>query len=166
MILKRLFARRPDKVEILYGAIVAAARQEKFYAEWGVPDTVDGRFDMISLHLFLVLDRLKEGGAATQDLRQRLTDIFFADMDRSLREMGVGDLSVGKKVRRMAEAFYGRVTAYAAALEQGGDVEAVLRRNIFVDQPTQNVAALANWVRVARTNLNSQDVAQGEVVFT
>lgn len=166
MILKRLFARRPDKVEILYGAIVAAARQEKFYAEWGVPDTVDGRFDMISLHLFLVLDRLKEGGAATQDLRQRLTDIFFADMDRSLREMGVGDLSVGKKVRRMAEAFFGRVTAYAAALEQGGDVEAVLRRNIFVDQPTQNVAALANWVRVARTNLNSQDVVQGEVVFT
>jgi cytochrome b pre-mRNA-processing protein 3 len=95
---------------------VAAARQEVFYARWAVPDTVDGRFDMIALHLFLVLERLKGEGQAVEDFRQVLTDTFFQDMDRSLREMGVGDISVGKKVRKMAEAFYGRVQAYAAAL--------------------------------------------------
>jgi len=166
MILKGLFARKPDKAKILYEAIVAAARQEKFYAQWGVPDTIDGRFEMISLHLFLVLDRLKEGGADTQKLRQQLTDTFFADMDRSLREMGVGDLSVGKKVRKMAEVFYGRVTAYAAALERGGDVEAVLRRNIFAELPGDDVTVFASWVRDSRARLANQDLEQGKVVFT
>jgi cytochrome b pre-mRNA-processing protein 3 len=165
MILKRLFARKPDVSQSLYEAIVAAARQQKFYAEWAVPDTVDGRFDMISLHLFLVLERLKAGGTDTQDVRQRLTNCFFLDMDRSLREMGVGDLSVGKKVRKMAEAFYGRVAAYSAALEPGGDVEAVLRRNVFPDAPQQDVTALAAWVKAARSHLATQDVMAGGVNF-
>ncbi len=97
-------SRKPDASQVLYERIVAAARQEVFYAQWAVPDTVDGRFDMIALHLFLVLDRLKGEGPAVEAFRQVLTDTFFQDMDRSLREMGVGDISVGKKVRKMAEA--------------------------------------------------------------
>jgi cytochrome b pre-mRNA-processing protein 3 len=107
-ILNRL-SRRPDAAQVLYEAIVAAARHPVPYADWGVRDTVDGRFDMIALHAFLVLDRLKGSAEA---FRQELVDELFRDMDRSLREMGVGDISVGKKVRKMAEVFYGRVAAY------------------------------------------------------
>ncbi len=168
MILKKLFARKPDHAERLYGAIVAAARQAKFYANWHVPDTLDGRFDMISLHVFLVLDRLRGHGKAADDMRQRLTDTFFLDMDRSLREMGVGDLSVGKKVRKMAEVFYGRVKAYAAALEAGGDLDDALRRNVYADVDGAPVAALADWVREARSGLQVQaveDVLAAKVMF-
>jgi cytochrome b pre-mRNA-processing protein 3 len=166
MILKRIFARVPDAEERLYGEIVAAARRPKFYADWAVPDTVDGRFDMIVLHLFLVLERLK--GQGEEDLRQRLIDTFFKDMDRSLREMGVGDLSVAKKVRKMAEAFYGRVTAYAAALQAPATLPEVLRRNIFPETPEQDVTELANWLQQAAKALAQQPaaaVAKGDVEF-
>ena len=133
----RLFARqRPEtNVRAVYEAIVAAARHPRLYADYGVPDTVDGRYDMIILHLILVLERLKLG-VEEGALAQRLTDYFFADMDRSLREMGVGDLSVGKKVRRMAEVFYGRARAYAQALEaESPDTLAeALVRNVFPDR--------------------------------
>ena len=130
-----LFKRKASRnsVQAVYGAIVAAARHPKFYAEWGVPDTVDGRYDMIVLHAVVVLDRLNGEGEAARDFAQVLTDEFFADMDRSLREMGVGDLSVGKKVRRMAEVFYGRARAYAAPLRAGdaSELAAALHRNVF-----------------------------------
>ncbi len=168
MILKRIFARQGSVATSLYGVIVASARQEKFYAEWGVPDTVDGRFDMISLHLFLLLDRLKGAGSDVERTRQALTDAFFDDMDRSLREMGVGDLSVGKKVRKMAEAFYGRVKAYAAALERGEGLEEALRRNVHPGDDGASVDALAAWVQEARGGLLRQavtDIIAGKVVF-
>ena len=168
MFLKRLFARKNDTARDLYEAIVAAARRVVFYERLGVPDTVDGRFDMISLHLFLVLDRLKGQGPEVEDLRQRLTDGFFLDMDRSLREMGVGDLSVGKKVRKMAEAFYGRVKAYDAALARGQGLDDALRRNIFPDCPRQDVEALASWTVEARASLLDQrleDLLKGKVTF-
>jgi cytochrome b pre-mRNA-processing protein 3 len=141
-----LFKRKvsPSPVAAVYGAIVAAARHPRFYAEWGVPDTVDGRYDMIVLHSTLVLDRLSGEGeeAPARRFAQELTDAVFADMDRSLREMGVGDLSVGKKVRRMAEVFYGRAQAYRPALA-GQDAEALaeaLHRNVFAGAGPQEVA--------------------------
>lgn len=164
----RIVNRGPRVAESLYGAIVASARQEKFYAEWGVPDTIDGRFDMISLHLFLLLERLKGEGPAVEKTRQSLTDAFFLDMDRSLREMGVGDLSVGKKVRKMAEAFYGRVKAYAVALERGDGLEDALRRNFHPGDDEASVSALANWVIETQDNLRRQavaDIMSGRVVF-
>src|SRR5436305_13961508 len=127
MRLSRLFRKAPAPEQRVYEAIVAAARHPRPYAEWAVPDTVDGRFDMISLYLFLVLDRLR---GAEAPFRQRLTDAFFADMDRSLREMGVGDLSVAKKIRKMAESFYGRIAAYDRAMTEGADaLAAALARN-------------------------------------
>ncbi len=171
MFLSRLFdrmSRKPDASQVLYERIVAAARQEVFYARWAVPDTVDGRFDMIALHLFLVLERLKGEGQEVEDFRQVLTDTFFQDMDRSLREMGVGDISVGKKVRKMAEAFYGRVHAYSEALSSGAGLEVALRRNIFPDAPGQDVTALAAWVQAARKALAAQQTGsmlQGMVSF-
>jgi cytochrome b pre-mRNA-processing protein 3 len=139
-----LFKRKAPRssVRAVYGQIVAAARRPKPYAEWGVPDTVDGRYDMIVLHAVLVLDRLGDDGAAAQSLAQGLTDEIFADMDRSLREMGVGDLSVGKKVRRMAEVFYGRARAYGAPLRarDAGDLAEALYRNVFAGTGTRDGA--------------------------
>ena len=152
MILRHLFQPRALPERKLYEAIVAAARHPVPYASWGVADTLDGRFDMIAMHAFLVIDRLK---GADQGLRQRLVDEVFADMDRSLREMGVGDLSVGKKVRKMAEVFYGRIAAYEAALAGGGAaLEAVLARNVFPDGAAEDgVAKLAAYFREAHATL-------------
>ena len=167
MILKRLFRRSPAPERSCYEAIVAAARHPLFYARWGVADTLDGRFDMIALHTYLVLDRLKGAEAA---FRQDLVDEFFRDMDRSLRELGVGDISVGKKVRKMSEVFYGRVAAYDAALEGEGDaLVAALGRNVFPDLPQPAGARpLADYVQDQRRHLTTQDtgaIAGGLVSF-
>ena len=170
--LKRFFQRpvfhQPTPPErSVYEAIVAAARHPVFYADWGVADTLDGRFDMISLHGFLVLDRLK---GVEEGFRQNLVDEFFRDMDRSLREMGVGDISVGKKVRKMAEVFYGRAAAYDHALAAGhGAVAAALERNVFADGPAGDGAArLADYLVDQRRHLAAQEtraIAAGTVQF-
>ncbi len=121
----RLFRRKSDdQAFALYGAIVAQARQPHFYARLSVPDTVEGRFDMIVLHMVLVFHRLKDEGAAVAERTQLLFDLFLSDMDRSLREMGVGDLTVPKKMKKLAAAFYGRLAGYTAALD-AGDTEAL-----------------------------------------
>ncbi|CAN5516564.1 ubiquinol-cytochrome C chaperone family protein [soil metagenome] len=159
-----------DPVRSAYEAIVAGARHPRLYAGVGVPDTVDGRFDMIVLHMILVLDRLKRDDSA--HFAQKLIDEMFADMDRSLREMGVGDLSVGKKVRKMGEVYYGRVRAYGRAL-QSGDPRALadaLERNIFPDTAPREgaVAALAAYVLRARQRLaqtSVADICAGHIVF-
>ncbi len=153
MILSRLFKREPDPAQNLYEAIVAAARQPRFYVEAGVPDTVDGRFDMVVIHMYLVLDRLKSESSEAQ--RQALTDTFFKDMDRSLREMGTGDLSVSKKIRKMAEAFYGRIKAYDSATSEAELADAV-SRNIA---PEAGVA-VASYILSARKTLEEQDAKQ------
>lgn len=132
--LGKLFKASPEKVaaDKLYREVVAQARRPAFYLAGGVPDSVDGRFELIALHVFLVLDRLKQDHPRGSALGQELHDIFFADMDRSLREMGAGDLGVGKRVKKMAQGFYGRVAAYEAGLEGGGaGLEAALKRNLF-----------------------------------
>jgi cytochrome b pre-mRNA-processing protein 3 len=154
MILSKLFARKPTSAQRLYEAIVADARQEKFYTEMEVPDTLDGRFDMIVLHMFLVLDRLR-GEAA--DMSQQLTDTFFKDLDRTLREMGIGDLSVAKKIRPMAEAFAGRIKAYATASEEGVLVEA-LQRNVYGGAANPKAYELAQWMQSAKVKLGSTPV--------
>jgi cytochrome b pre-mRNA-processing protein 3 len=101
-----------------------------FYRAAGVPDTLDGRFELIALHCFLVLHRIR-GEKTAERFGQRLFDRMFADMDRGLREMGTGDLSVGKQVKRMATGFYGRIQAYQAGLAGEEDLGAALRRNLF-----------------------------------
>jgi cytochrome b pre-mRNA-processing protein 3 len=134
MRLPRLF--RPDPsaapAHALYFEVVRQSRLPAFYLEGGVPDSLDGRFDLIALHAFLAMRRLKREGQAGQNLAQALFDIMFADMDQSLREMGVGDLGVGRRVKAMASAFYGRIAAYDAGLERDdaalGDA---LARNLY-----------------------------------
>ena len=152
MILRNLFGRKPYAATRLYGAIVAAARQEKFYLNMGVPDTLDARFDMIVLHMFLVLDRLRGGN---DKFRQELTDVFFADLDRTLREMGVGDLSVSKKIRPMAEAFAGRIQAYATATEKGdGEMVQALQRNVYSGENHVAAPQLLAWFKNCKLELS------------
>jgi cytochrome b pre-mRNA-processing protein 3 len=115
----------------LYSAAVRAARVPFFYAELKVPDTLDGRFDMVGLHAYLLIRRLSAEPAG-QKVSQAVFDAMFNDMDVNLREMGVGDLSVGKKVKVMWEAFHGRANAYAEALKSGPDALATaLERNLW-----------------------------------
>ncbi len=157
MIFQSLFGRKANPTAAVYNAIVASARQPKFYAQLAVPDSLDGRFDMIVLHLFLLLDRMK---GEDEKFRQNLTDYFFNDMDRSLREIGVGDLAVGKKVRKMAEAFYGRVNAYQNAKEQGEAQWAqALQRNIYGGENSLHVNELVNWVEASTKKLAAQSAA-------
>jgi cytochrome b pre-mRNA-processing protein 3 len=111
---------RQDTISTLYGTIVAQARLPCFYRDYAVADTVNGRFDLLVLHLAAVLDRLAED-PALRDMGQALFDRFCHDMDHNLREMGVGDLSVPKEMQRMGEAFYGRAQAYRAALAAQGE---------------------------------------------
>ncbi len=134
------FLRRRDKHERaafqLYGAAVAAARDPYLYAALGVPDTLDGRFDAIGLHVYLIIRRLNAepaGPAAdpANALAQAVFDAMFLDMDTNLREMGVGDMSVGKRNRAMWEAFHGRSAAYAAAWDNPAAFEAALARNLW-----------------------------------
>jgi cytochrome b pre-mRNA-processing protein 3 len=141
--------------ERLYGEIVAQARQPWLYTTAGVPDTVEGRFDMIVLHAFMVFDRLGQGNDEAKALSQAVFDEMFKDMDRSLREMGASDVGVGPKVRRMAEIFYGRSRAYAEALGREGGREgaarrqalvAALARNVFASEEEAGAAALADYV--------------------
>lgn len=150
MILSR-FRKSADQkaVYATYASIVAQSRQVKFYADWQVPDTVTGRFDMISLHLSLVLQRLKTGETRTRDFSQSLFDLFFKDMDRSLREMGAGDMAVPKRIQKMGELFYGLLAGLTDALDQEGDaaLTEVLKRNVYPDETSAHIADLAGYVR-------------------
>jgi cytochrome b pre-mRNA-processing protein 3 len=122
----------PDAVNEAYRSIVAQSRQVRFYADWGVADTVTGRFDMVSLHLALYLRRLKNEPTARL-FTQALVELFFKDMDRSIRELGVTDLGVPKKVKAMGNVFYGLANVLDPALESRspGEVEAILVRNVY-----------------------------------
>jgi cytochrome b pre-mRNA-processing protein 3 len=154
-----------------YGRVVEQARQPVFFAEYGVPDTLDGRFELICLHAFLYLHRLKADRPQASPFSQCFFDRMFADFDRSLREMGVGDLSVGKHVKRMARAFYGRILSYESGLA-GDDaaLAAALARNVFgtVSAPESASDAMASYVRSAVRALRSQsaaDLLAGDISF-
>lgn len=143
--------RQPAQTTELYTAIVTQARKSDFYSQLGVPDTLDGRFDMILLHAFLLMRRLGRVRPDGAVLNQALFDLMFADMDNSLREIGVGDLSVGKKVKQMAQAFYGRVEAYESGLaaDDPGMLKDALVRNLFrTAKPSpERIDAMAAYVR-------------------
>jgi len=161
MILK-LFHRTPrdDSIARLYGTIVAQARAPAFYQLYGVPDTVSGRLEMIMLLTVLFLRRLEGETRPIRQFGQGLFDRFCRDMDDNMREMGVGDLAVPRRMRRIGEAFYGRQAAYRAALDASGDdrLAVVLQRNVFAGG-TDRVGAerLAVYVREAERRLAAQD---------
>jgi cytochrome b pre-mRNA-processing protein 3 len=168
----RLFGRSPEKpaAHAAYTALVAQARAPVFYARHGVPDTLDGRFEMIVLHVFLVLHRLRAVPEA-QRFGQALYDVLFADMDRALREMGTGDLSIGKQVKLMATALAGRIAAYQAGLAGEADLLEALRRNLYGtvrDPAMQDLEIMADYLRRQETALALQateSVAAGTLQF-
>ena len=173
--LKRLFgserAARRALAERVYEQIVAAARQPALYADWGVPDTPLGRYEMVALHLFLVLHRLRGETGPAAELAQELTDGFFADLDHSIRELGVGDLGVPKRMKKLARMFYGRAAAYGEAVEAGDPVRLsqALHRNIRPeDAAWEEAARLADYVLAAHRHLSRQsasDMTSGSVDF-
>src|SRR5665647_933458 len=151
---------RPDTISTLYGMIVAQARLPCFYRDYAVADTVNGRFDLIVLHLALVLNRLARDGAL-QPLGQGIFDRFCQDMDHNLREMGVGDLKVPQQMRRVGEAYYGRSQAYRAAwaTEDKGPLVEALERNIYGGGSPSAAATeprLAAYMREALRDLGAQ----------
>jgi cytochrome b pre-mRNA-processing protein 3 len=156
----------------LYGTAVAAARDPFLYTHLGVPDTLPGRFEMICIHAFLIIQRVKREPAPGPALAQAVFDAMFSDMDINLREMGVGDLSVGRKVRTMWEAFHGRAAAYAAAMTTGNfaALEAALVRNVWRGAPTAEAApaALARLMQAQDAHLSAQSLemaARGAIAF-
>ncbi len=180
--------------ERLYKAVVDQARNPVFYLEFGVPDTETGRFEMICLHIFPVLRRLKDLGSDGVDLSQSTHDVMFADIDRTLREMGIGDMGVGKRVKKLATSLYGRIGAYEAGLSaksSGSDTDSdtgdallidALRRNLYgtlFEQdgvtPTdgkapsvEQIAAIADYLRQTTRHLDAMDAGvlmEGELLF-
>jgi cytochrome b pre-mRNA-processing protein 3 len=148
----QLFTSRPAEstIDALYGAIVAQARSPGFYRAYGVPDTAEGRFEMIVLHLVLLFRRLTGDPNGDCGLTQSVFDRFCLDMDHNLREMGVSDLAVPKQMRKLGEAFYGRAEAYERALStQGGEpLVSALARNVFAEGgvPSPKASRLAAYV--------------------
>lgn len=172
--LRRLFSPRSFEREgyLLYGAAVAAARDPLWYARLGVPDTLEGRFDMVCLFTFLVLDRMTEEQAEeSRRLAQAVTDAMFADLDQTLRQMGAADTGLARRVRRLYEAFHGRSAAYARALAcaDDGALAEALSRNVWRSESVvEGAKALAAAVRRARAHLAGQPFAalrRGEITL-
>ena len=167
--LARVFAAAADDPTIgaLYGACVAQARLPKFYRDLKVPDTIDGRFDLLILHVVLVMRCLGDAAEA----KQKLFDFMFADMDRSLREMGVGDMGIGRRIKAMISAFYGRAQAYEKALKEGDEaLAASFARNLYGNSPPPRevLQAMTGYVRRVVVKLDAQlptDIANGNVEF-
>jgi len=172
MIFSRLFFRGSPmrSAHAAYTMLVERARTPCFYAAHGIPDTLDGRFELIALHAFLILHRIR-GEASAQPFGQALFDAMFADMDRALRELGTGDLSVGKQVKRMATGFYGRISVYQAGIDGTGDLGAALIDNLFgtVEQPDpQHITWFADYM--ARESgwlqaIGTSDIVDGKFTF-
>ncbi len=148
----RLFRSNPAKAagRKLYVAVTAQARQPAFYAELGAPDTLEGRFELYNLHMVLLLHRLKGLGGQAAETAQVLFDAYVSALDDALREMGVGDLSVGKKMRKLGEAIYGRVKNFDAAFSGAPDAEALdalIVRTVYAGRENVHAGALADYVR-------------------
>lgn len=167
----RRASRSGDTISALYGAIVAQARSPAFYRDYAVADTVEGRFELILLHLLLLLRRLRRENLL-RPLGQGIFDLFCTDMDRNLREMGISDLKVPKEMERIGTAFYGRKAAYDAALEATADTALLeaLHRNVYASpkEPPQAVVRLAAYMRQTEQVLEQQDaqaLLRGELRF-
>lgn len=151
-------------ISALYGAIVAQARSADFYQSYRVPDTVNGRCDMIMLHVFLFFRRMNRDDAGHhRAIGQAVFDRFCQDMDDNLREMGIGDLKVPKQMLKIGEAYYGRANAYEDAIAAPGDraLAAALSRNVYQNEAgiSSEANRLERYVRAAIEQLQAQDAA-------
>jgi len=153
LFLKRLFQppRFQSEGRALYRQLSAQARLPVFYTRYGVPDTLDGRFEMLCLHAYALFHGLKGKGADADVLSQAVYDAMFADLDGSLRELGAADLGVGKRIKAMTEALNGRIQAY----DRDAELEQAIRRNVYRTATPSNdqVRWMANYLRAIRIAL-------------
>jgi cytochrome b pre-mRNA-processing protein 3 len=179
----RLFPsnRQEATIKALYGAIVAQARLPVFYRDYGVPDTVNGRFDMIVLHLALLLDRMEAGSEPMRTQGQAVFDLFCREMDGHFREVGISDLKVPKEMREMGQAFYGRRSVYREALAAPDNraLAEAITRNIYTEETGAKTDAktdakagakagaerLAAYVRTAAQSLSQNDHENGRLTW-
>lgn len=156
-----VFARgklRRDAAERLYAALMTRARQPVFFERFAVADTLDGRFDLLALHAWLALDRLK----SNPDLGQALVTRIFAGFDEAFREMGAGDIGLGRRIKKLGDAFYGRLSAYGEASSREA-LTAAVQRNLYRGIETPAAAAIATYIDRARAHLASG--GEGELDF-
>ena len=175
MKLARLFRRRRPEAEPaanLYAQAVSQARRPGFYTDLEVPDTLDGRFELVSLHVYLLLRRLRADHRRTGRLAQALFDEMFEDMDGSVRELGAGDLGVGPRVKKMARNFYGRIKAYDAGLDGNrSELREALRRNLYgnLDAVSEHtLGAVADYMSAtdkALAQMELDALMQGDLDF-
>lgn len=155
----------------LYDQIVAAARQPVLYADWNVPDTPLGRFEMVSLHMVLFLRRVRDAKGEMANIAQILTDEFFVDVDHSLRELGISDVGVPKRIKKLARMFYGRAKSYTEALDADDmpALEAALGRNVRPDvsewAETRDLAAYMKRKSRILDNQPLEDIQRGRLFF-
>jgi cytochrome b pre-mRNA-processing protein 3 len=168
--MKRFFARFFAKdearrsVAALYGAVMAAARRPDLFEKTGLPDRFETRFELLALHMFLILARLKTEGAAGKSIMRALTEYMVDDLDRTLREAGIGDVGVAKRMKKLMSGFYGRVLAYEKALEAGDEKEILrtLDRNLFaeVDTDVAKLETMRGYIFKQRAALAGQALSE------
>lgn len=145
-----------SQAETLFEALNEAARSPFLYAEAGAPDTIKGRFEILAVHIFLAMRRLRRDAPASDRLSAALQEVFFRRLDDALRELGVGDLSIGRKIRGLAEAFYGRAAAYDKALAEGPEaVASAIARNVFESADKGIARLLADYALKADHHLSA-----------
>lgn len=168
-----LFGRKKTNAAIVnrqYELLTIAARRDIFYTHFNVPDTVMGRFNLLTIHLTLYLRMTKDAGEPVEALAQELVDAFFEDIDHSIRELGIGDASVPKRMKKLAKMFYGRAESYGVSLDENNQnaLIAALERNIYPEEEAPDLSRLAQeMVHIDETfkNVDQQDMARGKITF-
>jgi cytochrome b pre-mRNA-processing protein 3 len=167
------FGNKSDSVVVdaLYEAIVAAARQPFFYSSFGVADTPLGRFEVLSAHMALILRVSRKADQRVKDTVQVLNEEFFKDVDHSLRELGIGDAGVPKRMKKLISMFYGRVDAYVSALDAGDQaaLTAALERNLAPEGKLRDAEGFAVYLMGAAKRIESQipdDFLKGNLNFS
>ena len=160
----RRSSRNPGRIRALHAALTAAARQPVFFEAYGVADTVDGRFDMVVLHAWLVLAWLRAAGQA--EIAQTLSDAIIVAFDEALRDLGNGDMGMGPRMKKLGNAFAGRLQAYETAADDAALADAIAR-NVYRGAPGREAAAaaLARYARAAAERLTHCDPAGGALDF-
>ncbi|NNE84752.1 MAG: phage tail protein [Alphaproteobacteria bacterium] len=162
---------RQDVATKLYNDLVSHARNPAFYLSFGVPDSELGRFEMVCLHSYLLFRRLGRTDIPGKDLAQSVHDLMFADLDRTLREQGIGDMGIGKRVKKLARNLYGRIDAYETGFAGGTDELAdALRRNLYayVEPSDDEMSAMIGYINGAIVGLDGQptsEIMAGNVAF-
>lgn len=165
--LRTLFRSGPSRArtDALYALAVRQARTPAFYTALGVADRIDARFELYTLHVLLLVMRLRDLGEEGGDLGQALFDTYVSALDNALRELGVGDVAVGKKMRKLGGALYGRMQAYEAALRAGDEdsLSAALTRNVLESEDAAAGRDLARYALDSRARLAGQDLKALEI---